>query len=73
MFKKGLHSKRVLLGEQFQEATLVLAEGKIADIIKGPLQDYNFPVSNEGNAVIMPGLIDAHVIKLHFASKIKIK
>lgn len=61
MKQLGLHSKRVLLGEKLQEATLVLAEGKIADIFKGPLQPHDFLVTDEGNAVIMPGLIDAHV------------
>lgn len=61
MKQLALHSKRILLENQLQEATLIIADGKILDIIKGTLQSYDFPVKNAKNAVIMPGLIDAHV------------
>ncbi len=57
----GLHSKRILIENQCKEATLIIAGDKIIDIIEGPIQSYDFPIKNEENALIMPGLIDAHV------------
>ncbi len=57
----GLHSKQVLVGEELVEATILLLDGKIKDIVFGNIKPYDFPIDNVGNSVIMPGLIDSHV------------
>ncbi|MCF6361635.1 MAG: allantoinase AllB [Cyclobacteriaceae bacterium] len=57
----GLHSKRVLVGKELVEATILLLDGKIKDIVFGNVKPYDFPIDDVGNSVIMPGLIDSHV------------
>jgi allantoinase len=54
----ALYSNRVWLDDQLQAATILLANGQISSIIKGKkLQN----AKDFGDAVIMPGVIDAHV------------
>lgn len=61
MKRFGLHSKRVLLGEELKEATLVIHQGKIESILNGSLSEMQFEIEDVGNSVIIPGLIDSHV------------
>jgi allantoinase len=64
MERLGIHSKRVLAGDELIEATIVVLDGKIENIISGPKQagkQSGFPIDDLGNSVIMPGLIDSHV------------
>ena len=43
------------------EATLVLADGKIKEVLLGKVQREDIPFESVGDKVIMPGVIDAHV------------
>lgn len=61
MEKFGLHSKRVLVNGSLVEATLLIHQSKIIEIIHGEIKENNISVRDLGNDVIMPGLIDSHV------------
>ncbi|MBX2973256.1 MAG: allantoinase AllB, partial [Flavobacteriales bacterium] len=43
------------------EATLILADGKIQDVLPGRVERTGIPFESFGDKVIMPGVIDAHV------------
>jgi allantoinase len=43
------------------EATLILADGKIKDVLPGRVEQPGIPFESFGDKVIMPGVIDAHV------------
>ncbi len=53
----AIHSKRVLTPEGFKDATIFVENGKIVKITEGAIEH----CEDVGNAVIMPGIIDAHV------------
>ncbi len=58
----ALFSKNVVLPEGVVAATLLLEHGKIAAILREKLAaTKELPVTNLGDSVIMPGLIDCHV------------
>ncbi|HQV38871.1 MAG TPA: allantoinase AllB [Flavobacteriales bacterium] len=57
----ALHSTRVITPTGVVEATLLLAEGKITDVLPGKIQPEGIPYESVGNKVIIPGVIDAHV------------
>ncbi|MBK8582429.1 MAG: allantoinase AllB [Flavobacteriales bacterium] len=57
----ALHSTRVLSPAGVVEATLILAEGQIKEVLVGKAQPEGIPYESVGNKVIMPGVIDAHV------------
>ncbi|MGB5051703.1 MAG: allantoinase AllB [Caldilineaceae bacterium] len=57
----ALHSTRVLTPTGVVEATLILAEGQIKEVLAGKVQREHIPFESVGNKVIMPGVIDAHV------------
>jgi allantoinase len=61
MSDKALHSSRVITPEGVQEATLVLTDGKIRDVMPGRVEPHGMAFASVGNQVIMPGVIDAHV------------
>ncbi len=61
MERFGLHSNRVLIGEELTEATVEISNGKIVSINVGELTEPDITIENVGNSVIMPGLIDCHV------------
>ncbi|MBK9597941.1 MAG: allantoinase AllB [Flavobacteriales bacterium] len=61
MIETALHSTRVITPTGVVEATLLLAEGKITDVLPGKIQPEGIPYESVGNKVIMPGVIDAHV------------
>jgi allantoinase len=56
----GIHSNRCWIDGALQEATIFFEEGKITSIEKGPPGD-RVSVSDAGNDVVMPGVIDSHV------------
>jgi len=56
-----IYSKRCFIDRQFIEATLHLNDGKIADIFYKKYQQSNIDFFDYQNAIIMPGIIDAHV------------
>lgn len=58
---KAIHSTRVVTPSGVIEATLILADGKIQDVLPGRVQQPGIPFESFGDKVIMPGVIDAHV------------
>lgn len=57
----GLHSTRILTGSGFQDATLLIKDGIILEIVAGKINPSDFPIEDVGDFVIMPGIIDSHV------------
>jgi allantoinase len=60
MSRFGLYSKRVVTPDGIKEATVVINDGKIEDIVLGK-PGVNISVEDFGDSVIMSGLIDSHV------------
>lgn len=54
-----LHSTRTLTADGLQEAWVVIDAGKIIQVSPAPVS--GLPVTELGDAVLMPGLIDSHV------------
>ena len=61
MTTSALHSTRVITPTGVIEATLILADDKIKDVLSGRVQPEGMPFESFGDKVIMPGVIDAHV------------
>ena len=61
MTKTALHSKRVVTPTGIIEATLILSDGKITEVLPGKAQPKDIPYESAGSKVVMPGVIDAHV------------
>lgn len=57
----SLHSTRVITPSGVIEATLILDDGKIQEVLPGRVERAGIPFESFGNKVIMPGVIDAHV------------
>ncbi len=57
----AIHSSRVLTPSGVIEATLIIADGKIQEVLPGRIQREGIPFESFGDKVIMPGVIDAHV------------
>lgn len=57
----ALHSTRVITPSGVIEATLILADGKIQDVLPGRVEREGITFESFGHKVIMPGVIDAHV------------
>ena len=57
----ALHSTRVITPTGVIEATLILADGKIRDVLLGRFEREGVSFESFGDKVIMPGMIDAHV------------
>ncbi|HTA62500.1 MAG TPA: allantoinase AllB [Bacteroidia bacterium] len=57
----ALHSTQVLIENKLQNATLLIKDGIIVDILNDKLTTADFPIEDVGNLVVMPGLIDSHV------------
>ncbi|MEO8590356.1 MAG: amidohydrolase family protein, partial [Flavobacteriales bacterium] len=58
---QALHSTRVITPTGVIEATLILAVGKIQEVLPGRVLREGIPFESVGDKVIMPGVIDAHV------------
>ncbi len=61
MTTSALHSTRVITPKGLVEATLILGDGKIMDVLPGRVERAGIPFESVGDKVIMPGVIDAHV------------
>jgi allantoinase len=61
MTTSALHSTRVVTSSGVMEATLILAGGKIQEVLPGRLEREGMSFESYGDKVIMPGVIDAHV------------
>ena len=58
---RSIYSERVLLNNDFIEATVFLNNGKISSIETGYVEREGCLMDNCGSYVVMPGLIDSHV------------
>ncbi len=56
----ALRSRRVILDEREQEATIIIDQGRIAKVI-GFNEKLNCNTTDLGEKVIMPGIVDTHV------------
>lgn len=57
----GLHSTKILTEQGFKDATLLIKDGLIADVVIGKINSPDFPMEDVGDLVVMPGIIDSHV------------
>ena len=57
----AIYSKQILTPDGLQDATVVIKDGIIADIMLGKINTSDFFVEDVGDLVVMPGLIDSHV------------
>ena len=61
MKSAAIQSTHVITPSGVIEATLIVADGKILEVLPGRVQREGIPFESFGNKVIMPGVIDAHV------------
>ena len=66
----ALHSTRVITPSGVIEATLILADGKIQDVLPGRVHREAIPFESVGDKVIMPGVIDGVKIVNPFAEPV---
>lgn len=59
MLQAAIHSTRVITPQGMIDATVLINNGKIADIIDG-IAD-GIPITDVGDDVLMPGIVDPHV------------
>jgi allantoinase len=60
LFDAAIISSRVITPDGMQQAVVLIKDGRIADIVS-ELPEGNFPVTDVGDKVLMPGVIDPHV------------
>ena len=60
MFDAAIISNRVATPEGVIKAVILIKEGKIADIVKD-LPEGNYPITDVGDNLVMPGIVDPHV------------
>ena len=59
--KQAIYCKQILTPEGLKEATILINNGKIEDIINGKWQNENYKFEDVRDDVVMPGLIDPNV------------
>jgi allantoinase len=57
----AIHSNRAIINGRLQNATVVIENGIISNIITGLVQDAGIPLTDVHDDVLMPGVIDPHV------------
>ena len=57
----GLHSTQILTENGFKDATLLIKDGLISDVVDGKINSPGFPIEDVGDLIVMPGIIDSHV------------
>lgn len=60
MFDAAIKSDRTITPEGIQKAVILIKDGLIADILPELLEG-DYPLTDVGNKVVMPGVIDPHV------------
>ena len=60
MFDAAIKSDRTITPDGIKKAVVLIKDGLIADVLP-ELPDGNYPVTDVGNKVLMPGVIDPHV------------
>jgi allantoinase len=57
----AIHSKRVLLDDGQKDATVLISEGMIEDVIPGLPENLPCKLIDVHNSLLMPGVVDPHV------------
>jgi allantoinase len=57
----AVKSRRVVTPEGVREAVVVIGGGRVLDVVAEEEAPPGLPVRDEGDLVVMPGLVDAHV------------
>ena len=57
----AIHSSRALTPVGIKDATVIVSNGLITDVISGLPQDFSYELINIGDKVLMPGVIDPYV------------
>src|SRR6188768_4042148 len=57
----SIHSNHAVVGDSIIEATVLIENGKISDVISGFDRKLPGNFIDVGNSVLMPGLVDPHV------------
>ncbi|HKB43222.1 MAG TPA: allantoinase AllB, partial [Chitinophagaceae bacterium] len=57
----AIHSQQTILPGGIKDATVIIFNGIITDIINGPVSNFSGELIDAGNKVLMPGIIDPHV------------
>ena len=56
----GIKSKNILTPSGILDGTILISNGKIADVISS-IDSFNFQIEDVGESIVMPGIIDPHV------------
>jgi allantoinase len=59
--KSAIHSTRTILEGAIKDVTLIISGGVIAGIAEGLVQYPDIPLTEAGDNILMPGVIDPHV------------
>lgn len=59
--QSAIHSHRTIIGDTVRDATVFIADGLIIAIAEGRVEQEGFPLTDVGNSVLMPGIVDTHV------------
>ena len=57
----AIHSTCVVTPEGIKNATVLIKDGIITDVVEGKIKVTDFPLEEVGDLALMPGLIDSHV------------
>ena len=57
----AIHSRQTILPGGIRDATVIISNGIIADIIEGFVTNFRGELIDISNKVLMPGIIDPHV------------
>ena len=57
----AIHSYKMLIGGELKDATILINDGMISDILEGIAENLPFEIIDAGDKVVMAGLIDTHV------------
>ncbi|HMH20558.1 MAG TPA: allantoinase AllB [Puia sp.] len=57
----ALHSNHIVFPDGVREATLIIRDGLIQDVMEGPAGDLPYSLVDVGDKTLMPGLTDPHV------------
>ena len=60
MIDAAIISNRIITPDGIRKAVVLIKDGKIADVVT-ELPEGDFPVTDVGDNVLMPGIVDPHV------------
>jgi allantoinase len=57
----AIHSRQTILPDGIKDATILISNGKITDILNGSPANFPGELIDIGNKVLMPGIVDPHI------------